>query len=114
MQGEGSHRFGPVMPGASGAAGRWISYTRPARPQYDGKDQRGGLRECGAKAAFREVTDTPPNERDGREPSGVIDQAGPGTLGILNAMRISDVPEPASALGLASGLLLMISRRRSR
>lgn len=44
----------------------------------------------------------------------VIDQAGPGTLGILNAMRISDVPEPASALGLASGLLLMISRRRSR
>lgn len=38
--------------------------------------------------------------------------AGPGTLGILNAMRIVEIPEPTTGLLLVSAAGLMLIRRR--
>lgn len=48
--------------------------------------------------------------------SGTIDirdVAGPGTLGIVNAIRISQVPAPAAALPLIAGVAFAARRRRS-
>jgi hypothetical protein len=45
----------------------------------------------------------------------ISDTAGPGTLGILNALRITDIPEPASAaLALTGAFTLTAARPRRR
>lgn len=48
--------------------------------------------------------------------SGTIDirdVAGPATLGIVNAIRISEVPAPGAALPLVAGVVFAARRRRS-
>jgi len=52
---------------------------------------------------------------DGVVPDGgsitITDVAGPGTLGILNAIRVYEIPEPSSVLLLGAGLIALIRRK---
>lgn len=43
----------------------------------------------------------------------IVDVAGPGTLGMINAIRISAVPAPGTGLAVAFGATLIARRRRA-